>query len=449
MISQAGNARAGMPEPRPTALAYPRPRLDYLHFLTSGLFLVTMLVSIALVKFGFAGLPARAYAAGAIIAVTFLASPWILGDAILRMRKAALLVAICAAIGVLSSWLNDNAVAQIGRQLLEIHVQALVGLLAGACLVRTCGPGGVARVMALAVAISATVAALQFVGFGPAWDIRSYLQGLQPVELGPESVALVSLTLRNRAMGLSFSPVHLGTQICLAFAIWFSYLLVRHPDLIKGRFDHRLLTPIALFVLAAAVSGNRSPLLGMGLFILMYLFMVRPVFATIGLFVFLPFVVLLDDILLVLADMGFRAAQTNDGSSQNRGVLRAFGFLLLMDRPYGYGLGFNSTEYWFVFWDQLKTYPNAVSIRVHALHNYFMMILNKYGIIIVFVGFYIINLFRNNVFLLLAFTPYITHIFYHNDGPLQGDFMIWYLLPAISIMQAAARAERRRITQQP
>jgi hypothetical protein len=445
MSSQATDISRMLPEPGRPALAYPRPQVDYLYILTAALFLLTMLVSIALVKFGFGGLPARAYVAGAIIGTTFLASPWILGDALVRMRKAALIVAICAAIGVLSSWLNDSPVAQIGRQVLEIHVQALVGLLAGACLVRTCGPGAIARVMVIAVGISGVVAALQFVGLGAAWEIRAFLQRLQPVELGPESVALVSLTLRNRAMGLSFSPVHLGTQICLAFAVWFSYLLVRYPDLIKGRIDHRLLVPIALFVLVAAVSGNRSPLLGMGVFILLYLFMVRPVYATLGLLVFLPFVVLLDDILQLLADMGVRAAQTNDGSSQNRGVLRAFGFLLLADRPYGYGLSFNSTEYWFLFWDQLKTYPNAVSIRVHALHNYFMMIVNKYGILIVFVGIYIANMFRKNFFLLLAFTPYITHIFYHNDGPLQGDFMIWYLLPAIAVTQTAALEERKRL----
>jgi hypothetical protein len=293
--------------------------------------------------------------------------------------------------------------------------------------------------MVIAVGISAAVATLQFVGISAAWDLRMTLQRMQPLD---PTLDTVFLTLRSRPMGLSFSPVHLGTQLCLAFAIWFSYAIARHPDLMEGRFDLRLTVPVGLFIAAAVVTGNRSPLLGMAAFLLLYLFLVRPTIATVALIIFLPFAVLIDDLLLLLQDFGLRAAQVDDGSSTNRKVLRAYGFMLLAERPYGYGLSFTSTDYWFLFWDRLKDYPNAVAIRIHALHNYYMMILNKYGIIITFVGAWLFYRLIQNFFLFITFVPYIVHIFYHNDGPMQADFMIWFILPAIILFHRVAALNR-------
>jgi hypothetical protein len=39
-----------------------------------------------------------------------------------------------------------------------------------------------------------------------------------------------------------------------------------------------------------------------------------------------------------------------------------------------------------------------------------------------------------NKALLLAFTPYMLHILYHNDGPLTGDILFWFILPTAMML---------------
>lgn len=435
----------GSPRRRPSARGAAAPAFgglgrtpkDYLYFINLALFAITILLSIALVKFGIPGLPLRAFTAILILAITLAASPWIVGQSLRSVGPALGIVGFCALLGLLSSVLNGAPLDQIARQLLEIHFQACVSLLVGACLVRTCGPASVVFVMGFCIGLSSAVALLQFVGVGAAWDLRSFFQRIQPIEIDQDSVFL---TLRLRAMGISYSPVHLGTQISLVFAGFFSAVLYYSRGGALHKFDNRVFIGVFVGSIFAIISGNRSPILGFIAFLVGYLFIMRPYLAIMIAIIVFPIAFFLDDILQEVSELGLRSARTDDGSSSNRKVLRAFGFLLFFDKPYGYGLSFNSTEYWTLYWEKLKNYPNPVAVQIHALHNYYLMILNKYGIAILAVGAYVGTKLIRAPHILIAFLPYIVHIFYHNDGPLQADFLFWFMLPSVLALQQAARA---------
>ena len=426
LLDKAGSTTAGGLKKRRPELF--RPPQDYLYFINAALFAITIFLSIALVKFGPPGLPLRALTATLILITTFVASPWIFGQAVRAALPILVVILVCALIALLSSTLNASPPEVILRQLLEIHVQAAIGTVVGACLLRTCGAGVVVKILAMGVALTVFVAFFQFLGVSPAWALREFLDRIQPADLNPDSIFL---TMRMRAMGLSYSPVHVGTQICLAFAGWAAYVLAKLGAAAKEQLSWLILAGAVCVLFASLISGNRSPILGIVVFCIGYLFLVRPAIAILLALAMVPSLFILDDIMQDLAEAGLRVARTDDGSSSNRRVLRAFGFMLFFDRPYGYGLSFNSVEHWSHYWEKLKHYPNPMAIQLHALHNYYMMILNKYGGLILFVFAYVVVLLVKNPIALLCLTPYIIHIFFHNDGPLQADFLIWSRLPSL------------------
>jgi hypothetical protein len=411
-------------------------RRDLLYFLSLGLFGFTLFLSIALVKFGIPGLPFRAITTMLIVLVTAALCPPLFLAALRRVAPILAIITVCAAIAIVASLANTIELGVLARQVLEIHFQACVGIIAGGCLVLTLGPRAVVLTMAAAVSLSGLVAVGQFLGLGPAWDLRDLMQRLQPLDLTEDGVFL---RLRLRAMGLSFSPVHLGTQIVLAFAGLFALILATSRGRAMQGLDLRALVLVAIACAFSLASGNRSPILGVAAFLIAYAFVLKPAIAVILAILFLPFVVLIDDILELLADQGLRAARIDDGSASNRSVLRAYGTLLFLDRPYGYGLAFNSPDYWTEYWEKLKHYPNPKAISIHALHNYYFVMLNKYGAAILLVAGYTSLLIYKKKTLALCFLPYMVHIYFHNDGPLQGDFLIWYLIPSILTLQAAGQ----------
>lgn len=426
MRFEAGSsARNGAPNGRRAVF---RPPQDYLYFINGVLFAITIILSIALVKFGLPGMPLRALTASLILVTTFVASPWIFGQAVRASLPILAVIFICALIALLASTLNASAPEVIFRQLLEIHVQAAIGTVVGACLLRTCGASVVVKILLMGVVLTVAVAFLQFLGVSPAWALREFLDRIQPADLNPDSIFL---TMRLRAMGLSYSPVHVGTQASLVFAGWAAYIFARFGDSAKKNLSASILIAAACVLFASLISGNRSPILGIVVFFIGYLFLVRPAIAILLSLAMVPALLVVDDIMQDLAEAGLRVARTDDGSASNRKVLRAFGFLLFFDQPYGYGLSFNSVEHWAEYWEKLKNYPNPVAIQQHALHNYYMVILNKYGGLILVVFAYLGVLLLRNPITLLCLTPYLVHIFFHNDGPLQADFLIWFMLPSL------------------
>lgn len=394
----------------------------------AGLFALTICLSIYLVKFGVAGLPFRAFTACLILLVTGVTVPGLIYEALKAARPVLLVIAVAAAAGVTSSLLNGAEVAVIARQILEIHVQAMIATMVGVCVLQTCGPRTVLIVLCATVGLSAAFAVLQYAKLSIGWDVRVLLQNLQPPETpGAETSAAFWLTLRIRALGLSFSPVILGSQLCLVFAAMVAYRArtIRFADLGS---DPVLIATFLFVCLGSLASGNRSPILGSAVMLVVYLMMARPAYGLIGAVLAIPALLGVDLLMDTAADTGLRVAQSNS-SSENRAVLRAFGTLLFIDRPWGYGLAFNSVEYAWRYWPRLMDYDNPQSILIHALHNYYFVVLNKYGFAALLVFAYVgLVIWRSRV-MLIAWLPYVVHIYFHNDGPLQADFVIWFILP--------------------
>ena len=75
-----------------------------------------------------------------------------------------------------------------------------------------------------------------------------------------------------------------------------------------------------------------------------------------------------------------RIVRTDDNSATGRSSLLAMGWLLFVDNPLGYGFGFNPTEHWTKFWQELYTMDNPSVLKDTQLHNYVLNMLNTYGI---------------------------------------------------------------------
>ena len=109
--------------------------------------------------------------------------------------------------------------------------------------------------------------------FGAAYEARNFLGSFQPV--APEG-RLAYFGMEGRARGLSYTPVILGTQLCLMFAAIFGFLLREHGASIFTRLDPRVLLIAAIVSLVSVASGNRSPLLGVVIFLAVYAWLIKP-----------------------------------------------------------------------------------------------------------------------------------------------------------------------------
>lgn len=395
--------------------------------------LVMFLFSIALVRFMVAGVPVRALLSVVIFAMVFAPNPALLVEAMQKMGKVLVAITYAAILGFVVSLFNDLPVNEILRQIVEIHVQSMIGTLTGYGLYISMGAKRLVRAFVWVVILSSIVAVMQAANIGFAWGIRDYLQTLQSYEF-----ERIFLNLRLRAMGLSFSPVHLGTQICLAFAVIYSYLRISHPYEPNSQFQKRVWIPIFLALAVMIASGNRSPMLGLGIFLGLYLFYSRPLLALFLGAIFIPVAVVIyaniDAILDYMVSTGIRAFRVGDKSSVGRAALREYGWLLFKDQPFGYGLIFSSIDRVGEYWYQLSHLPNAQTVWGNAVHNYYLNMIHKYGLLILPLAFYLLIKLLKHKHILFALIAYAIHIFYHNDGPLFGDFMIWYFMPLFATL---------------
>lgn len=404
------------------------------------LFVATVVLSVCLVKWGIAGLPVRSLTALLLLAVVAAARFDVFVASLREARYLIIVIAVCAAIGAMSSLLIAADMALVGRQLLEVHVQAIVGTIVGVAVRRTCGAQAIVGAFAIAVGASAAVAALQFLDIGAAWEARRFLGSFQT-----GSVLVGGFESGARARGLSLTAVLLGTQLCLLFAAMFAYRWRSIGENLFAKADAWLLAMLVPLAGAAVASGNRSPLLGMLVFILLYLWITQRggtvMLAAIAVCL-LPLILALPE---ALRGLGLRIGETDDGSANGRIVLQVYGLLLFLARPIGYGLTFDSTEHWAGLWAYVKNFDNANAVTAYALHNYFLMMLNKYGFPILLLAAAVSWKLARYKWALLGFVPYLVHVFYHNDGPLMADFLIWYIFPMYAGLTRPSPARRRGV----
>ena len=400
-----------------------------------GLYVLTLALSVCLVRLQIAGVPLRVLPVLAIIGLVFLLDTGLVLRALRERLDTILVVGIAALIGAIVSVSNGMSIGALVRQIFEIHVQAVFGLVAGTLVIALCGPRANMAAFTGVVAVSIVVATLQFLGVEAAWAAYDFLSTLQPTSLQD----LQYYDYRARPMGLSYSPVHLGTQICLVAAIVLLYILTYsgptiglHSPLLRAG------VLIAVLVLGSLVSGNRSPILGFAVLFGLLALHWRPALSLLGIVGALALLPFAAELLAVAQEAtGLRVLDTENKSSQGREALRALGMMLFWDRPLGYGLGFNSVDHAWRYWDELRFFENALASQAHALHNCYLVLLNKYGASIFAILLIVLLRFRRNWFLFVCFVPYAIHIYYHNDGPLQGDFMIFFLMPLFCISRGS------------
>lgn len=399
-------------------------------FAIAGLFALLML-NIALSVWKVAPtLPIRGIFAGALLAALGAIYPFHVERALRENGRLLCLVAGLALIGIFVSLVNGVAPGLILQAVLEMHVQAAVMILVAFVVAYIVGARACMLTIVAAVSLSAVTAMLQAAGVEAAWDIRQWLSDFQNQEIVLEAG-------ESRALGLSFSPIQLATQLCLALA---AYMAVRDKQRRNSNAavgaDPAVFLALAIFVVASVVSGNRSPILGGVIFFAFYAAQRRGAWLAFlvlvgGLFAYLIGPMILEAVHLTQP----RMMETDDKSATGRASLFTFGLILFRDNPLGYGLEFSPTDHWTDYWHLLYTLPSAVVVQTRELHNYALNMLNTYGIGLLLLVPTAFGLLRRGKASLIFFIPYIVHIAFHNSGPLWNDMIIWFVIAAISVAQ--------------
>ena len=383
------------------------------------LFALGIMTSIFAVNLYIAAVPMRALLILASLAVAVLSSWQDLWMALRHCKKLLAVIAAVMMLGIFVSLLNGAAPAMMLKQIIEIHLQAVVGLILAALLIEHFGPQAIVEIFLLAWAFSAIIAIAQASGFEPAWQLRAWLGDL----MNDPAITKAFYSEQKRALGLSFTPVHLASQTCLAFAAFFAHRYFVTSGAILNRLDGPLIITALIMILVCIASGNRSPLLGFAVFLALYIIIVSPRL----MLIFAPVILLASagavELFSVLGDSGARIASTSDGSATGRLTLSLYGLRLFLDQPWGYGLLFESTNLSGAYSQFVAGMENPAVIKHFALHNYFLQMLNKYGILLLFLIPLLIPRSKAVLTGWFAFLPYIIHITFHNEGPLTSDFM--------------------------
>jgi hypothetical protein len=392
------------------------------HLVILFLFFIINLMTVALPAWSFAGVPVRAAISLLLLLVLVVVYDRIFVRVLLIHKYLLLLMLGFGIIGAVVSFINFTDPIVVARQIAEIHLQGIVNLILAAIVVEVCGPGPTLAAFLAAILLTVTFAVAQFFDIGLAWDIRGYIGQMQN-----EIIKKYGFFYDKRPMGLSFSPIALATQLCLAFA---AYCVLKEQRaravLGKNTFRFAIIVAVVLFLMVCIASGNRSPILGAVLFTCLYLARKRPLFFWIAAPLGFAFIALLAPFVMQsLEGSNLRVAEVGDKSSVGRMTLSYYGMRLFLDHPWGYGLDFDPTRYWGAYWMDLYQMPNAEVVQIFPLHNYILSMLNFYGIGILLLTHLIWSNFKIYRWTFLFFTPYIVHILFHNSGPFWNDPLIW------------------------
>lgn len=398
------------------------------------LFFLSILFSIAFVRMSIATVPIRSLLAVASVGVLAVANPSLVFESILRARRFLLVIVLFAALGAIVSFINANPTPIVLRQLIEIHFQAAIGVVITVTLAAAVGTVPIVWSFLIALSITAAVAIFQLLGVEHAWELRASAGAL----MHETRLTQLAYERQERVLGLSYSSVHLATQTCLGFAAYFLIRTLQGGTKVVERLDWRICAAGFIAMVICTISGNRSPLLGFVAFFLIYFVVVAPRLTVIISPLMVGAAIVGWLALDQLAAMGFRVASTEDGSAVGRAVLALYGVRLFLEHPIGYGLTFDSTKHASRYFHDFIGMGNSQAIRNYALHNYPLLILNKYGAAVIALVALVFPRRRQHWLIVLAFLPYILHILFHNDGPFQADFLIWYILPLFpSLLESA------------
>ncbi|MDP9423668.1 MAG: O-antigen ligase family protein [Pseudomonadota bacterium] len=394
-------------------------------------FTVLLFFYVALPSLKLAGMPLRGLLSLVLLSFLLLARPSVAATA---MRKYLPLIGLAggfALLGLFVSLANRTPFDVIVTTLLEVHLQLVVLTMVAAMLAEICGARLCMWAIVAVIGGSAAFALLQMLGFDFAWDVRKSLGPLARDELRPA-------TIEWRPTGLSYSPIQLSTQLCLAFG---AFMGVRHAERLRIA-GNRSADPAVIFALLVLIAGSiaaatRSPILGGIIFLVAYVMLRRQTW--------LAVVVALSALLIYLAWpllAGFieseapRILRTDDKSAAARSVFAWYGIRLFVDNPVGYGFGFHPAELWAPYWPELYMMRGSRGTQENMLHNYVLSMINIYGVGILLLAPLAIKLLMRASVYLIFFIPYAVHILFHNSGPYYSDTIIWFVIAAIGAAAA-------------
>ncbi|QJB69696.1 O-antigen ligase family protein [Parasphingorhabdus halotolerans] len=406
------------------------------------LFAVGLFLSVAAVNLHIGALPLRALCIVFSLALAGISAYDLLVEAIAGARKALFVIGFCMLVGLIVSLLNRADTNELIRQIAEVHLQAAAGLILAMMLAAHFRINPLCRLFLCVWGLSAAVAIAQLAGIDLAWQARAFSGDL----MADPAITAAFYEEKKRALGLSFTPVHLGSQTCLAFAALFAYRVHNTDGTALKQADLPLILGLMLMMLVCVASGNRSPLLGFAAFTAAYFIIVAPRIVVILLPVISIVMVAGLPLFEMLGETGLRVASTKDGSALGREALALFGLRLFVEQPFGYGLLFDSTQYANAHLHFTANLQNPNVIRHFSLHNYYLQMLTKYGILLIIIIPQIIPRDRAALFGWLGFLPYIVHIAFHNEGPLTSDFMFWFVIPLFYPLVSQLRQNGRKET---
>ena len=403
-------------------------------------------INIALISLSIASVPIRALLAIAIVGLIGLIAPDLLIRSLARHVRVLLLALTLAALGIFVSLINGVSPATIARLLAEVHVQAMVTLVLATMLTELAGPRAAVLGFAAAVGMTALVALVQFTGIEAAWSLRKALGDLQGHALMDDSSFV-----NRRPMGLSYSPIHLATQACLAFAGFAALRLWhQHGTEAARRIDWVMLAGLAVMIAVAFLCQTRSPILGAVVFVGLYMLTRGSPFYSLLIIAGAAAAAMAAPLILdMMQSAESRVFRVGDNSSEGRYTLVTYGLMLFADNPLGYGFGFVSQDHWGPFWQELYTMPSAGEVREAELHNYALNMLTTYGIGLILVVPLVVQVLWPARRWLIAFVPYVVHLIFHNTGPFWNDTLFWFVVGAIAVMTSREHAVAASRTPRP
>lgn len=398
------------------------------------LFAALLFINVSLIGLNFSGYPVRALLALAILGAVVVLYPDRTLQVVRQQGPVLVMAAIIAILGSFVSFANGTQASIVWKGAQEVPIQVAVTLVAASVLAQIAGRWPSVWAIVIVIGGSAGVAMLQNFGFEPAWQLREKLGALQD-EVVPTPLA------NRRPMGTSYSPIQLSTQLCIAFAVFAAarertYVLAGE----RPPADFLVLLAAAILAIGSLLTMTRSPILGCALFLAIYMLR-RPgswlVFAALlGMLV----VALVGPLLLeAVQDTAPRVARADDNSVLSRVSMNIYGVMLFLDNPLGYGWAFSPSDHYAAFWRDLSATPAPGALAEKELHNYFLNMLNTYGIGLVLVLPLAYFLLRRSSAVLIFFIPYIVHITFHNSGPFWNDIPFWFGIAALCAIPSGAQ----------
>ncbi len=386
---------------------------------------------VALSSLKLAGVPLRGLLALAVLALLLIARPSVAETALRRYLPLIGLAAGLALLGLFVSVVNRTAPDIIIKTLLEVHFQTAVLMFVAAILAEICGARLCMWAIVAVVCGSAFFALLQMLNVDIAWDIRSSLGPLPREELRPSMVD-------RRPTGLSFSPIQLSTQLCLAFA---AFAAVRHAVRLRtvgaNSADPAVILALIVLFAGSVAAATRSPILGGIIFLMAYVIFRRQIWLAVVVAVGAILIYLAWPLLLSFVESEApRVLRADDKSAAARTVFAYYGFRLFFDNPVGYGFGFLPSELWAPYWPDLYMMRGSRGTQENMLHNYVLSMINIYGVGLLIVAPLAVKLLVRTFPYCIFFIPYGVHILFHNSGPFYSDTIIWFVIAAIGAATA-------------